>query len=131
MKVATPCRLLAAILGLLAYLPGRTTVSVQLDKLAASEAEAFWIDPITGTRTRIGRHAAEGRRSFATPAGCEDAVLLIAQPATAEEPAQAAASTGTTSSPAWLKEIPTASSTRRTGSTTGNSSWSTPTDPIP
>jgi len=72
---------------ILAYLPTRATVTVHMNKLASGEAEAFWIDPKTGDRTRISGYPADGERSFATPAGWDDAVLLIAKKgAAAREP---------------------------------------------
>ena len=71
---------------ILAYLPGRATVSVHMDKLVSGgEAEAFWIDPKTGDRTRIGSYVADGQQSFATPAGWDDAVLSVAKPGAAAE----------------------------------------------
>ena len=47
--------------------------------LAAIKAEAFWIDPKTGDRMRIGSYPTAGQQSFTTPAGWEDAVLWIAK----------------------------------------------------
>ena len=63
---------------MMAYLSSRTTISIELDKIAVgSEVGASWIDPTTGARTRIGRYANHGTQSFTTPAGWEDAVLLL------------------------------------------------------
>jgi WD40 repeat protein len=91
---------------ILAYLPTRDKATVRMNKVAGGEAEAFWIDPQTGDRTRIGACPAEGERSFATPDGWEDAVLLIAKKGAAAEGPKAAAATGPAGPPSWLKEVP-------------------------
>jgi hypothetical protein len=71
----------------------------------SGEAEAFWINPQTGDRTRIGGYPADGERSFATPTGWDDAVLLIAKKGAAAGKPKAAAETGPAGPPPWLKEI--------------------------
>jgi hypothetical protein len=66
---------------ILAYLAGRTTLTIHMDKITAgNKAEAFWIDPKTGDRILIGGYPTTGQQSFTTPAGWEDAVLLVAKP---------------------------------------------------
>ena len=66
----------------LAYLGHRATVRVRMDAIAASRTvEAWWIDPATGVRARIGRLANTGMRSFSTPDGWEDAILVLEAPA--------------------------------------------------
>ncbi len=63
---------------LLAYLSSKTTVSVKMDKLTAGNTiKALWIDPRDGSKTRIGHFPNTGTRSFSTPSGWEDAVLLL------------------------------------------------------
>jgi hypothetical protein len=65
----------------LAYLASRTTAAIRMDAITAStEVEASWIDPATGTRAPIGCFAAAGARSFSTPDGREDAVLVLETP---------------------------------------------------
>jgi Tol biopolymer transport system component len=92
---------------ILVYLPTRATVAVHLNKLtAAGKADAFWIDPKTGDRTRIGDYPTSGQQSFTPPGGWDDCVLLVAKSATAAEKPKAAAKTGPTVPPAWLKDIP-------------------------
>jgi len=44
---------------------------------AGNEVEASWLDARTGTQIRIGRFPNTGIRSFSTPVGWEDAVLLL------------------------------------------------------
>jgi len=91
---------------ILAYLPTRTTATVHMNKLASEEGEAFWIDPKTGDRTRIGGYPADGERSFATPAGWDDAVLLITEKGAAGVKPRAATGAGLAGPPEWLKKIP-------------------------
>lgn len=55
--------------------PGACTVA--LDRLKPSRVEASWIDPRTGSPTAIGRFETTGSRSFAAPAGWEDALLVL------------------------------------------------------
>jgi hypothetical protein len=62
----------------LAYLSDSTTVAVRTDRVEAGETvDAAWIDPTTGRRTPIGRLAHSGTHSLATPAGWQDALLLL------------------------------------------------------
>lgn len=63
---------------ILAYLSSNTTVSVKMDKITAgSTVKATWINPANGERAGIGSYANAGIRSFSTPAGWEDAILLL------------------------------------------------------
>jgi hypothetical protein len=55
--------------------PGACTVA--LDRLTPSRVEASWIDPRTGSPTAIGRFETTGNRSFTTPPGWEDALLVL------------------------------------------------------
>ncbi len=67
---------------ILAYLPCPATAAIQMSQIAsAAPAEALWVDPRTGDRRLIGNFQTNGQQSFATPAGWEDAVLLVAKPA--------------------------------------------------
>ena len=47
---------------------------------ADPEVKASWIDPRSGESTPIGRFAKAGRRSFSTPAGWEDSLLVLEPP---------------------------------------------------
>ena len=63
---------------ILAYLSSNTAVSIKMDKVTMGDTvEASWFDPTTGERTRIGGFSSRGVQSFSTPAGWEDAVLLL------------------------------------------------------
>jgi hypothetical protein len=62
----------------LVYSAAPGTFSVILDKLHAANAQAFWIDPRTAERKAVGTYPAHGTRSFKTPPGWEDALLLLA-----------------------------------------------------
>ena len=65
---------------ILAYIASPTVVTIEMDKIAAGTADAFWINPKTGDRALIGSRPARGRQSFTTPAGWDDAVLLLSKP---------------------------------------------------
>ena len=60
----------------LVYLAAPASVSVRLDELAGP-ADGVWIDPRSGTSQDAGRCANSGVASFATPAGWEDALLVL------------------------------------------------------
>jgi hypothetical protein len=62
----------------MAYLSSQTTVSINMSKITAgNEVDASLLDPRTGTQKRIGSFPNTGIRSFSTPVGWEDAVLLL------------------------------------------------------
>ena len=64
----------------LAYTPTGRTLDIQLAPLAASDVQAAWFDPRTGTSTPLGLFKGQGRQKF-DPPGVEgpgnDWVLLI------------------------------------------------------
>ena len=60
------------------YLGSRATFSVNMDRLTAGKTvKAFWIDPGDARETAIGTFTNEGRRTFSTPDGWEDALLIL------------------------------------------------------
>jgi hypothetical protein len=60
------------------YLAEPATFGVRLDKLGAGKKiNAFWIDPRTGDRRKIGRFPAKGDKQFTVPANWEDAILVL------------------------------------------------------
>jgi len=59
------------------YCGAPASFSVNMDKAAGPEVEAFWIDPRTAESVPIGRFPAAGVRSFETPEGWEDALLVL------------------------------------------------------
>jgi len=62
----------------LAYLSANASATVNLGKItAADSAAAWWVDPTSGVRTKIGTYRATGTRVFAQPNGWQDAVLLL------------------------------------------------------
>ena len=62
----------------IAYFAGKASFKVDMDKVSAgSEAEALWVDPRSGETTSIGNFAADGTKSFSTPEGWEDSLLLL------------------------------------------------------
>jgi hypothetical protein len=63
---------------IMAYLGAKSSFSVHMSKLAGSDrAKAFWIDPRTGDSVSIGTFPTQGEHSFETPAGWEDALLIL------------------------------------------------------
>jgi hypothetical protein len=50
-----------------------------MNKLSGT-VQAAWVDPRTGEQKAIGSARNSGVRSFTTPAGWEDAVLVLARP---------------------------------------------------
>ena len=62
----------------MAYLGDPTTVSVNMGKVTAGNAtKTSWINLRTGSQTEVGTLTDTGNRSFSTPDGWEDAVLLF------------------------------------------------------
>ena len=60
------------------YLADRTSFSINLGKItAAAKAKVFWLDPRTGDPLSVGRFSTTGVRSFSTPDGWEDAILML------------------------------------------------------
>ena len=63
---------------ILAYLTSPEPVTIRLDKIAASKSStAWWIDPLSGKKSKIGTIPTSDNHTFNKPKGCEDAVLLI------------------------------------------------------
>jgi hypothetical protein len=63
---------------ILAYLTRPDTVTLHLDFITASKtATGWWINPVTGDRTKTGSFPSSGNRDFIPPASWQDAVLLI------------------------------------------------------
>jgi hypothetical protein len=62
----------------IAYFADKASFKVDLSKvLSGSEAEALWVDPRNGETTSIGSIAAKGTKTFSTPDGWEDSLLLL------------------------------------------------------
>ena len=62
----------------LAYLSSNTAVTIRMDGIASSStAEASWLDPTSGERTRIGSFPNRGTREFSPPSPWDDALLLL------------------------------------------------------
>ncbi len=60
------------------YLGNQVSFSVNLEKVKASgTAKAFWIDPRSGSAVPIGSFPTAGVKSFSTPDGWEDALLIL------------------------------------------------------
>lgn len=63
---------------IMVYLASKAEFSIDMDKLAgADKAKAFWIDPRNGQSQAIGQVANSGAKSFSTPDGWEDALLIL------------------------------------------------------
>jgi len=65
----------------MAYCGAQADLSVDLSKLAGPQVKAFWVDPRSAEPAEIGQFAAAGTHSFSTPAGWEDALLVLESPA--------------------------------------------------
>jgi hypothetical protein len=61
------------------YCAAPHTFSVAMNKLSGT-VQASWVDPKTGEQKAIGSARNSGVRSFTTPAGWEDAVLVLVRP---------------------------------------------------
>ncbi|MGH2559469.1 MAG: DUF4038 domain-containing protein [Thermomicrobiales bacterium] len=62
----------------IAYLPNPATVVLAMDRIrAAGEIRATWVDPRSGERSAIDACPGAGARSFSTPEGWEDALLVL------------------------------------------------------
>jgi len=61
----------------LVYLAARSTFTVRLDKIAAPRVSLAWINPGTGATTPLGVADSTGPRTFTTPAGWDDALLIL------------------------------------------------------
>jgi len=61
-----------------AYFADKSSFKVDVGKVTAGdEAEAFWIDPRNGESTPMGSFATRGIKSFSTPDGWEDCLLIV------------------------------------------------------
>jgi hypothetical protein len=64
--------------GMIVYVSNPTTVKVDMSKItAAKTVQARWVNTETGEETLIGELPATGARSFSTPEGRPDAVLML------------------------------------------------------
>ena len=65
----------------MAYLGGATSIELRTDRIAPGRGgratRAFWIDPRTGASAEVGRSPDGAVRSFSTPSGWEDALLIL------------------------------------------------------
>jgi hypothetical protein len=48
-----------------------------MSKLKAAKVNMFWVNPITGDPTPIGQESNKGVKSFSTPDGWEDTILIL------------------------------------------------------
>ena len=59
------------------YLADKATFSVDMSKLNAAKVSVFWVNPITGDPKPVGQESNTGVKSFSTPDGWEDALLIL------------------------------------------------------
>jgi len=64
------------------YLADSATFSVNMNKISAARVNVFWVDPKSGDTVPIGEEANTGVKAFTTPAGWEDALLVLEAAAT-------------------------------------------------
>jgi hypothetical protein len=60
----------------IAYLPSRRAITVNMTKIAGTKANAWWFDPRTGASQLIGQLATEGMATL-TPPTDDDWVLVL------------------------------------------------------
>jgi hypothetical protein len=59
------------------YLADKASFSVNLSKLSPAKLDLSWVNPITGESTPIGQESNTGVKSFSTPDGWEDSILIL------------------------------------------------------
>ena len=59
------------------YLGDKASFSVNLDKIKSRKVNIFWINPETGDKVEVGRFRNKEVKSFTTPDGWEDALLIL------------------------------------------------------
>jgi len=62
---------------IMVYLADKASFTIKMNKLAGSDVTAHWIDPRTGGSVSVGGLTNTGTRSFSTPEGSEDALLIL------------------------------------------------------
>jgi hypothetical protein len=59
------------------YLADKAAFSVNLGKLSAPRVNVFWVNPINGEAKPAGQEPNAGVKSYSTPEGWEDALLIL------------------------------------------------------
>jgi hypothetical protein len=111
---------------LIAYLPTRRMVTVDMSKLSGTEARAWWYRPSNGTATEIGTFATSGNRQF-DPGTNADWVLVI-DDASLSLPAPGTEVSGTPTPTPTATPTPTESPTPTPTATPTPSPTPTPTE---
>ena len=63
---------------IMVYLGRKACFSINMNKLASGNTvRAFWVDPRSGNQASIGTLSGTGSQAFSTPAGWEDALLIL------------------------------------------------------
>jgi len=63
---------------IMVYLGSKSSFSINMNKITAgSKVNAFWIDPKSGDSVPIGSFSNTAVKSFSTPDGWEDAILIL------------------------------------------------------
>ena len=63
---------------IMVYLGSKASFSIEMSKMASGpDVTAFWVDPRSGTPQAIGTFSSTGIHAFSTPAGWEDALLIV------------------------------------------------------
>ena len=63
---------------IMVYLGSKSSFSINMNKIiAGNKVNAFWIDPKSGNSVPIGGFSNTGMKSFSTPDGWEDAILIL------------------------------------------------------
>lgn len=59
------------------YLSEKSSFSVNMNKVSAAKVNVFWVDPRTGQSTPIAQEPNTSVKSFTTPEGWDDALLIL------------------------------------------------------
>ncbi len=59
------------------YLAEEASISVNMERVAGTGVNAFWVNPKTGDAVPAGTFPNSGQRPFSTPDGWEDALLIL------------------------------------------------------
>jgi len=59
------------------YCADKASFSIDMSKIAGKKVNAFWVDPRNAETAAAGDFAKSGVQSFTTPAGWEDALLIL------------------------------------------------------
>jgi len=99
------------------YLANKASFSVNMSKISLPTVTVFWLNPITGASRAVGQQPNTGVKSFSTPDGWEDSLLVL----------EGADWTAGSDEPAATGTQPAGSSTAPAAPARGRSAYTRPT----